>query len=82
MTAKASIRYIRDVGQALVPYALIACMALGVKMIGTTSAMTSPDAVKVMREIADTLGPMQSRMRALEIRTDALETEFARLADD
>lgn len=63
-------RFVRDVGQAIVPYALIACMAIGVK---TIRDMGGEETVRVLRDMRS---QMESRHRASEIRIEALERVY------
>lgn len=77
MKATPHIRYVRDIGQALVPYAVIACMALGVRALASGGVVEADPEVKAMlTDIARSLTPLEGQVRANSIRIGALEQEY------
>lgn len=77
--AIAHIRFVREVGQAIVPFALVACMAIGIRQLTAASGYGND---KLLDAIRDMLAPMESRMRAVEIRTGALEQAYGERVDE
>lgn len=77
MKATPHIQYVRDIGQAIVPYAVIVCMALGVRALASGGVVEADPEVKAMlADISKSLMPLEGQVRANTIRIIALEQEY------